>query len=686
MTPCAALSVLPDQAPSRPPLSTPADPLSPRVQALLAAQNPGVAMKVWVFFTDKGLPSEATYQEALRDYEGRLPVRALERRRLRKAGNLVDVYDLPVHDPYVQGVIAAGGRVHSRSRWLNGVSASVTPEAIRVLARLPFVRSIEPVTVYRRPLPPAPVPDIQTKPAAPSDEYALDYGSSFTQLAQIRVPQLHALGLSGRGVLVAMFDTGFNLNHTAFDSLRTRVVAEKDFIHGDGNTADDPQQGDVSGQHDHGTETLSTVAGYAPGSLIGPAYGASFLLAKTESVAFEQQVEEDWWMQAVEWADSMGVDVISSSLGYNAWYTYEDMDGETAVTTQAANIAVSRGIVVVNAMGNEGQSLWQKMIAPADAPGAVSVGAVDSTGTLAAFSSKGPTFDGRIKPDVVAMGVAVRVVNPNSADQYFRLNGTSFATPLVAGVAALLLEAYPHWTPAQVLAALRSNASRAAVPDTLMGHGIVHALNALLTEARSQVASFTAISDVEGVLLEWETTTEINIRGWQLLRNTSPDGPLLLLTPEPLPGRGSGAFGTPRSYFFVDTTAVPGGTYEYRLAPVSVNGLPLETQPLTAQVTFTPSDTTNLPPFALHQNVPNPFNPETAIAFDMRRSAHVRLTIYNAIGQEVRVLVDELRPAGQYTEVWDGTAASGRPLASGVYFYRLAAGPFFDAKKMILIR
>lgn len=658
--------------------------IAPRLHNMLGtdSQNP---IKIWVYFTDKGISTTLAYRNAVSDHERSLTKTARRRRSLRKDGEITDMYDLPVYPSYVEQIVSAGALLLGRSRWLNAISVSATPEVVRRLATLPFVQSIEPVAVYRRSLPEPSPPDIALRPLTSTSPHALNYGASLIQLAQIQVPQLHDLGLSGKGVTVALFDTGFHLGHTAFDSLRSRIVGERDFINGDTHTADDPAQDFFAGQHDHGTQTLSATGAYAPGQLIGPAYGARFILAKTESIAFERQVEEDWWMQAMEWADSLGADIISSSLGYNSWYSYEDMDGQTAVTTKAAKIAASRGIVVVNAMGNEGQSFWQTLIAPADADSIVSVGAVDSTGTLANFSSRGPTADGRIKPDVVAMGVSVRLVVPGSADQYTRNNGTSFSTPLVAGTVALLLEAYPSWTPFRTIQALRSTGSRSATPDTLFGYGIVRALGALLTEATVQVSSFVAANDAEGVLLSWNAAPEINIAGWRLYRK-GPIGGETLLNPTPIPARGNGAFGFSRTYLFVDTTAVEGLTYEYALEAVAFNGLPLTASRPQSQITVIPTDSTGLPPFTLHQNQPNPFNPSTEIVFDIRQTGRVRLVVYNAIGQQIKTLVDEVLAPGRFGKTWDATDTSGRPVASGVYFYRLSTQSFLDVKKMVLIR
>ena len=357
-----------------------------------------------------------------------------------RTGGLAGWEDIPVHAPYVDRIAESGGRIHHLSRWNNAVSVSGGPEVIRRLAGLPFVLSMESVGRLRRPRPLTPrqrPPQESTASLRRTRAGRFDYGPSSVQLNQLQVPALHDLGLSGRGVLVALFDTGFSLDHVAFDSLRTRVEARRDFVEDHMGMAGFPFDA-------HGTQVLAAMGGFAPGQLVGPAYGARYLLASTEAVAFEHEIEEDWWVAALEWADSLGVDVVSSSLGYIDWYTYEDMDGETAMISRAASIAAERGIVVVSAMGNLGGEPYEKMSAPADAEKVISVGAVDAAGVRAEFSSVGPTFDGRIKPDVMAMGQGVWTVEPASADAYVRSDGTSFSTPLVAGVAALLLEAYPH--------------------------------------------------------------------------------------------------------------------------------------------------------------------------------------------------------------------------------------------------
>jgi subtilisin family serine protease len=238
-----------------------------------------------------------------------------------------------------------------------------------------------------------------------------------------------------------------------------------------------------------------------PGFMIGTAPHASYALARTEIRAGESRVEEDNWVAAVEWADSLGADIINSSLGYFKFddgfsYTYEDLDGMTAVTTIAANIASAKGIVVVNSAGNEGNAAWHYVTTPADGFEVIAVGAVDRSGIIATTSSRGPTADGRIKPEFVALGSNVLVIQPGSASSYQYQNGTSFASPAVAGAVALLLEVNPSWGPAEVREALMAHASRAGNPDTAgyaYGYGAIDALASSGIEVpEPPVAAFNA--------------------------------------------------------------------------------------------------------------------------------------------------------------------------------------------------
>ena len=220
------------------------------------------------------------------------------------------------------------------------------------------------------------------------------------------------------------------------------------------------------------------MAGNKPGSLIGPAFDSEYLLAKTEMVVDEAQIEEDNYVAGLEWGESNGADVVSTSLGYLDWYTYEDLNGDIAVTTIAVDIAVGLGMVCVTAAGNEGNDSWYYIITPADADSVISVGAVRSNGSIASFSSHGPTYDGRIKPEVCARGYATACASP-SGQGYTAASGTSLAAPLVGGAVAAILSAHPDWSPMMVREALMETASQSSTPDNDYGYGIIDVWDAI---------------------------------------------------------------------------------------------------------------------------------------------------------------------------------------------------------------
>lgn len=443
------------------------------------------SVKVWIFFKDKGV--NELDETALRRVTKASVSPESFRRRVKRLGNrpLFDYSDLPVSKTYLEQISDAGGRVDNVSRWLNASSVWLAGTALENLNQLPFIDSIKMVGTAKR-AEPLPVKEPLFRPFQP-DSFILNYGPSFDQLAQINVPVLHRMGFSGKGVKVAIFDTGFLLSHIAFDSLRLtgRILATRDFIHKDTDVVD---LGDADGtaQRDHGTSTLSVLGGFASGQLIGPAFGASFLLAKTEiALAETVSVEEDNWVAALEWADSMGAEVVSSSLGYTTGvgggYTQADMDGNTAITTIAADMAMAKGILVVNAAGNERIRpgfTWGTIIAPADGDSVLAVGAVDQTGFIANFSSPGPSADGRIKPDVCAQGVSTVSALSSFNNSFGSRSGTSFATPLVAGAAALLFEVDTLMSPFTAYSRLRSTASQASTPNNDFGYGIINAFAA----------------------------------------------------------------------------------------------------------------------------------------------------------------------------------------------------------------
>lgn len=450
--------------------------VAPAVEPAGGQSNDRASVTAWVYFTDKGGDTARRLAAA----EQHLTARA-RARRLRNSAEVVTALDIPVDTRYVAAVRARAVRVRHVSRWLNAVSVELDAERVAQVTTLPFVRSVVPMRAQRSL--PLPAPETVVKKSTGPQRAAgvpIDYGKSFKQNSQINTIALHDLGYNGSGVLIGMLDTGFNRidDHVAFQLMD--IMITRDFVHGDSIVWDQP--GDM-GLGTHGTYTLSAIGGFAAGEVIGPAWGATYALARTEITSTELHIEEDHWVAGAEWAESLGVDIISSSLVYRDGfvdggdYTWEDLDGNTATTTIAADIAAGLGVLVVNSAGNTGfvsapqNTLWSA----ADGDSVLAVGAVDSVGVRASFSSVGPSADGRIKPDVMARGVLVRCASPLSSASFADIGGTSLACPLVAGAAALLLEANRGLTNMQIIDALRATASQAGSPDRLMGWGIIDA-------------------------------------------------------------------------------------------------------------------------------------------------------------------------------------------------------------------
>ena len=431
----------------------------------------------WVFLTDKGVgesPSSPEYGKAVE--AARATASRAARKRRAKLGDDVGFIDLPVSENYVQTLASLDLSVRSRSRWLNAVGVEGDWRILEALSELPFVAGVRPILIRRAVFPPAsPAPTLYRQPK--TDDI---YGASRSQLESINAIPLLERGLTGSGVTVGLLDSGFDFSvHEAFGHLN--VIAKHDFVFDDEDPSHQEGQDEVAAAS-HGSEVLSILAGYAPGELIGPAHNAAFLLAKTEWGEVEVRQEEDFWVEGLEWVEQHGADIVSTSLGYrwfddNSDYLSEEFDGQTAVTTVAAQAAFERGVVVICSAGNEDSDYYPygSMSAPADGEDVIGVGAVDAQGVRATFSSTGPTADGRIKPDVCAMGVSVRYVNYLSPDRFGNGSGTSYAAPLVAAAAALLLESHPDWTAVELREALLRTATQAGNPDNLRGYGSVDA-------------------------------------------------------------------------------------------------------------------------------------------------------------------------------------------------------------------
>ena len=424
---------------------------------------------VWIIFKDKGVDLDQKMDEA----RASLNKKTVERRKKSmKEKSLVTFLDIPVNKTYINQITPLITKLRHQSKWLNAISAKVKGKQLDQIANFSFVKKIDVV---------------RTRTYAKSDnakhesvsitnkgtDYTLNYGASLTQVEQINVPIVHDMGYSGEGIIICVLDAGFNnLEHQAFSSMD--ILDSYDFVNDDDNVDD---EGDM-GYGGHGTNTLSTIGGFYEGKLIGPAYGASYLLAKTENTDSETQVEEDNWVAGAEWAEGLGAQITSTSLGYISFddgssYDASELDGNTAVITIAADAMAALGVLVVNSAGNSGPGPTT-IGAPADGNEVLAIGAVESSGVKSYFSSMGPTGDGRIKPDVMAMGSNVFVADA-SGNAYTYTSGTSFSCPLTAGVAGLIWGMVPSATNMQVFEALKMSADNAENPNNSYGWGIIDA-------------------------------------------------------------------------------------------------------------------------------------------------------------------------------------------------------------------
>ena len=431
--------------------------------------------KTWlIHFRDKNnSPYSLDHPEAF------LSQRALERRQ--RLAVALDERDLPVTPSYVQALRDMGGEVLVVSKWLNLVIV-VMPGSVTAgdLQALPFVGAVTDATGMR----PgrggvSPFLGAETfMPATPEQRVAngtsLDYGASYNQIAMIHGTGLHDRGLRGQGMVIAVLDAGFWEVDAlpAFDTLWSyhRVLGTRDFV--------DPGGGDVyaSTIHQHGMMVLSTMGGNLPGAIVGTAPDASYYLIRTEDADAEYIMEEYFWVEGAEYADSLGADIINSSLGYTVFddpewsHTYADMNGHTCPSTLGAEVAATRGMVVCNSAGNSGSSPWMYVGAPADGDSVCSVGAVDADGIYAAFSSRGPTADGRLKPNVAAQGQGTVVASPQGS--IWNGNGTSFSAPIIAGMTACLWQAHPTFDNMTVIRTIQQSSSQYNNPDDYLGFGI----------------------------------------------------------------------------------------------------------------------------------------------------------------------------------------------------------------------
>ncbi|MDK9699289.1 MAG: S8 family peptidase [bacterium] len=623
---------------------------------LTALEKNGEPLPVWVFLPER-LPASVAEQNAFQA----LPSETQFRRLLN--GSRPDAADLAVDPIWIQKITATGATLRNVSRYLHAVSVTATRKQLEAIAGIEGVRKIQPVAVGRSTAKFSPE-KIRVNPN--TDEVdTLNYGNSRSQITQIRAHVLHNQGYTGRGVLGGILDTGFRWYHDSFDSLT--VHAQRDFIFHDSETANEPA--DTIAQWEHGTSCASTIAGYTSGRLIGPSYKMNLILGKTENVRGENPIEEDNYVAGIEWCDSLGARGVSTSLGYIDWYQWEDMNGDTALCTQVVDRAAARGMLVITAAGNENGNSWGRIIAPADADSTLSVAAVDSNGVVAGFSSRGPSYDGRMKPEVAARGVRTYCANPEEDNTYWRLSGTSLATPLVAGATFLLWEKHPYWTAMTMRRALMETASQHAQPDTILGWGIINVAAAdtftfggnrppVIDSARLFTSDYSAYEfyahDPDGDALFYDL--------WYHLGGVETHYGLLSESTGQLIGA-----------IVLDSFRLVVTDRYYATTFIGVAG-----------VTAAPEPIVQLPTTLSLTASPNPFNSSTTVRFSVPRAGSASLTIFDAIGREVYNNVYPQLLAGVYRE--EITQNQLNASASGILFVRLQTANQAITKKLIYLR
>lgn len=465
------------------------------VSTIAQSHYPGMFL---VSFTDK---NQSPY--SVSNPKQFLSSRAIERRA--KASIAIIEQDLPVNPFYIDSLNYYGAQSSFSSRWLNAVLIRMD-DSLRMqeLLHLSFVDSMQYL---------APVKNKKsgksskryTKRHAKTVETGMqefvdeiNYGASYQQLDLIGLTALHKLQYLGEGIQIAVLDNGFRGldKMKAFNQLfeNGQLLGTKDIA---------SPKGSVFKAGNHGTYVMTTMAAYDEGVLVGSAPGASYWLIHTEDNDYEYPIEEFNWAVGVEFADSAGVDIITSSLIYSTFddsrlnHSHDELDGKTAIISRAAQTATEKGVLVFNSAGNDATNAWHKIAFPADAKDVMTIGAVNIEGKYAKFSSVGYTVDDRIKPNVVAVGDGTKSISPNTGE-LISINGTSFSNPTIAGAAAILLQANPNASMDDIRSAIELSASQNAHPDSLLGYGIP---NFYLAHIILNNGDMPNMEDVEGFTL-----------------------------------------------------------------------------------------------------------------------------------------------------------------------------------------
>lgn len=642
--------------------------------------------KYFVYFKNKGVEPSLKLEKNSPVYNSALLLLSPKsiQRRIKNLGeeNIITFEDLPLKEDYVFQLEQIGIKIENKLRWFNAVTAYLSEEEKNRAASLSFVEKIERVRkiVFKSPELESPSQLFKQ----PDNLFDFDYGPSFDQLQLSDIPAVHSKGITGEGVLLGLLDTGFNWkNHESLKD--ATIVAEYDFIFKDESTANDSL--DNPGQHNHGTLVFSIAGGFKEGSLIGSAFGSDFILAKTEDIRSEKHIEEDNYAAALEWMESFGVDITSSSLGYNTFdppefsYSYSDMDGQTTIVTKAVELAFRRGVITISSAGNEGNTSWKYITAPADGINTLAIGAVNNVNEVAGFSSRGPTYDGRIKPDVVTQGVDVYCAAAGNFTGYLTASGTSVAAPIAGGVAALLLSAYPHLKNNQVRNIFIETADNSFSPNNERGYGLLSAVKAI---------EFPNLDASDGTyILNKMFLTQDNIFPQTVYVHYSTNG--IEYTEKQMDYDGSLKLSFKLPYLFNDELVDFYFTYEDSTGasfrdPVSNNykfyygSLDIS---LNTVLNRTYTD------YIVSEPYPNPFYPSqstfTSISVKSSGNENLTIRIIDPLGQQV----------GYYSTVtfddenrfdWYGKNENGVPMASGVYYFLINLNDKYYSRNLVLLR
>lgn len=635
--------------------------------------------KYFIYFKDKGIDKSSVLQKNTSLYKqaiNSLSERSIKRRVKTLGQDYITFEDLPINIDYLRKIESSGAKIVWKLKWLNAVSAILTNEQYQEISKYDFISKVEKVKILKYKNDKSIEPQLEKVSNIVNANYKFDYGPSLTQYKLSDIPIVHDYGFSGQDVLIGILDAGFAWQaHPAL--MDRKVLAERDFVNGDTNTDD--------GDANHGTAVFSLVGGFAEGKMVAPAFNAQYVLAKTEYIYTETNIEEDNYAAALEWMDSIGVDITTTSLGYNEFdagqesYTYEDMDGKTTIVTKASELAFSRGITTINSAGNEGNKSWKYITAPADGFNTIAVGSVGSDTVLAYFSSQGPTYDGRLKPEVVTQGLACYHATAYVNDYAFGM-GTSYSAPIAAGIAAQLLSAFPYLTNNQIRLILIQASNRVNNPDNQYGYGLLSAKKAIEfpnVESTKNTNSFS----INKIVIDSSGILDDSIEMFYSINN----GKEFSKVRATINAKGYFQYEMPtysndliKFYFmYKDSNLVS------KRIPESAT---YELTSGTSEITLNYQIPVYLFNVELSQNFPNPFNSVTSIIVTAPKGTNLLVEVYNILGQKISTIFKGSVSKETMLIYWNGLDNFNSKVSSGIYFYKATTKDGIISKKMVYIK